>query len=369
MVDSHLIDYTKLSKYSLIMAKRLARKICNDTPTKNVDIVKEYHYSQESLGKFATLDPDFIKDIGLFRQAIERYSNDRTLTRPLNFLMLADPGTGKSFFVECLSKAMNDFGLIGVDCNLSTFRDIGDMLPAIEMMRNHKVNDKLPILLIDEFDVLDDMASLLPLLWDGTVNIGHSKLRTGKAIIILAGSRPDVGKYVSSWQSMTEKQQQTNEDLLKIKKLNDLLSRINGGYIRLPTLKGVQNKNLEIVCIANKICITIAALQSRFGKHLYEVPWALLRLIASISFKHNIRSLVTFLNFIDNEKDILESGVITVNHLKSLPLNDAGTFRKSCVNQHLRTNRNFTVAKIIKKWNEYCIIDSTVRFQVLPPKP
>ena len=63
-----------------------------------------------------------------------------------------------------------------------------DFTKPLDAVRNLKVNDKLPLLFLDEFDCDDrNYPILLPLLWDGELQVGQRDLKVGKVVIILGG--------------------------------------------------------------------------------------------------------------------------------------------------------------------------------------
>ena len=90
---------------------------------------------------------------------------------------------------------MRDERVQAVTFNMATMQSADDMAQPIDELRNLKVNDRFPLLFLDEFDSdITRYASLLPLLWDGELHIGHRDLKLGKAVIVLAGSNPDLPK-------------------------------------------------------------------------------------------------------------------------------------------------------------------------------
>ena len=117
--------------------------------------------------------------------------------------MLAAPGAGKSHFIGRLAKAMEGERVQAVTFNMATMQSQDDMARPVDEVRNLKVSDHFPLLFLDEFDSNPDRyASLLPLLWDGELRVGHRDLKLGKAVIVLAGSDPDLPKTMEQSANM-----------------------------------------------------------------------------------------------------------------------------------------------------------------------
>jgi hypothetical protein len=258
-----------------------------------IDIEAHYTRSTMSLGKYVTLDWAHMADIGRLQQAIISYFQDATRRRPLNIIMFAEPGSGKSHFIRCLAQSIPSMKVMDVSFNMGTLQSMEDLVHPLESIRNLKVIDELPILFLDEFDGNPaNYALLLPLLWDGELHIGHRDLKVGKVVIIMAGSDPEIKKFIQDGRRMEQEAMDRKEDAVPRKKLIDLLSRVNGGYFEIPDL---DNRR------ADKVCLTISLLQERFGPDLELVPWALLRFIAFNRFRYGVRSIAHTIDLIPLE--------------------------------------------------------------------
>src|SRR5260370_28894907 len=75
-------------------------------PDKNLDIAFAYANSLYLLNEYTTLDWQHMLDIIELRKRINEYANDRRRKGPLNIVLHAEPGSGKSHFVECLARGM-----------------------------------------------------------------------------------------------------------------------------------------------------------------------------------------------------------------------------------------------------------------------
>ena len=137
----------------------------------------------------------------------------------------------------------------------------------------------------DEFDSNDrNFATLLPLLWEGELHLGDRDLKLGRAIIVLAGSDPTLPDAMNDARSMqirpaaTEKKRDT-------RKLADLLSRINGGVLEIPSFDVHDDGRDRRV---DKVCIAVELLRARFGEQLEKVPRSLLRFVGLSEFRYGV---------------------------------------------------------------------------------
>ena len=244
--------------------------------------------SETLLKGYATLDDQHRGEIEKLIKHITVYLRDSTRKRPFNALMLAAPGAGKSHFIKQLAATMENNRVQAVTFNMATMQSADDMAQPIDELRNLKVNDRFPLLFLDEFDSDPSRyASLLPLLWDGELQIGHRDLKLGKAVIVLAGSNPDLPKAMDQSAKM-RLEVEMGDGTAPSGKLIDLLSRINGGVINIPDLDlRSEDRDRRV----DKVCIAVALIKARFGSDLNETPRSLLRFVAQTSFRYGVRSI------------------------------------------------------------------------------
>lgn len=320
--------------------KIIIKSIINtDSPSKDIDISNAYDRSTFTLGNYTTLDYHHKNDIKTLIQTILDYSYDSSKKRPLNIIMQAEPGSGKSHFIKCLAEKLSNKDVSAVTFNMASLQNIDDFIQPLEAVRNLKVIDQLPILFLDEFDSRDsNYPLLLPLLWDGEMHVGQRDLKLGKVIIILAGSGSQIENAVKSAKGMVK-------DFAKERtKIIDLLSRINGGEFIIPDLDFKdENRDRRV----DKICIAISLLISRFGKKLTSVPWALLKFIALSKFRYGVRSLTHFIDLIP-----AVDGKNEEFHLKDLklPLKSVSEIKNSSLAYHLIAEDG--PASIVNLWKD-----------------
>ena len=296
--------------------------------------------SMQQLPGYATLDNLHVKAIQKLLDKIKQYTADSSQKRPLVFLMLASPGAGKSHFIKCIAKQLQDQKIGAVTYNMAGLQSNEDMIPPLDAARNVKVEDGVPLLFLDEFDSKsENVPMLLPLLWDGEVTIGPKGLKLGKVIIVLAGSHPTLPVTMEQARSMTEAVQV--EDGLS-SKIVDLLSRINGGVIPIPPFLD-QKKNIDRR--VDKVCVVVQLLRQRFGAALEDVPISLLRFVGLTDFRYGVRSIAHLVDLIPHKK----TEHLMAKDLK-LPLNDTQALKQSSLAYHLLHNDQ--ADGIVKIWNE-----------------
>jgi hypothetical protein len=290
------------------------------------------------------LDDQHRSEIQKLIKQITSYLRDSTRKRPFNALMLAAPGAGKSHFIKQLASKMKDEQVQAVTFNMANMQSADDMAQPIDELRNLKVNDKFPLLFLDEFDSDPARyAALLPLLWDGELQVGHRDLKLGKAVIVLAGSNPDLPKTMDQSAKM---RLETNEDGFKPPgKLIDLLSRINGGVINIPDLDlRSENRDRRV----DKVCVAIALIKARFGDDLTQVPRSLLRFIAHTTFRYGVRSIAHLIDVI--EREAYNNKILKGDGL-GLPIASQEALHDSSLKLHLLDkDQGFG---IVNRWNDF----------------
>lgn len=70
-------------------------------PVNENDLQIHFSRSTYTLGLYSTLDWQHINTINIIRKKIEHYYLDKSLKRPLNFMLISEPGLGKSFVIKC----------------------------------------------------------------------------------------------------------------------------------------------------------------------------------------------------------------------------------------------------------------------------
>ena len=216
------IDKLKINfRYSEIVTEQPQEKVKKEQKQqKKVKVKIDMSKAKGFLEEFVSTDLRLRKDIGEFVEDINEYIKLPGETRPLNCLVIAEPGSGKSFFAEQVAKVteceMKEF-------NCSQALSPKDLLEGISELQN--VKGKTPLLFLDEVDT--DQGKYYPYLlaplWDASVLIdGKPRKWTKKFVSILVASN------VNSAEEFLQ-----NLRYNTVPKSLDLLSRLNGPKLTL----------------------------------------------------------------------------------------------------------------------------------------
>ena len=345
--DTALQDASKVIRDTVLTER--------ETPLTRLDKLK-FVISCELAGKsvsgYSTIDTDHISKIRQFTQSIETYVDDKSQKQPKNFLMLASPGSGKSHFIKCVARQLRQRNVGHITFNMASLQSNDDLIPPLDAARNLKVEDKIPLLFLDEFDSHPrNFALLLPLLWDGGLNVGQRDLRLGKVVIVLAGSDPSLPETMDHARSM-RKDVPINDD--QSPKIVDLFSRINGGVLTIPPFLDVA-KGIDRT--PDKICIAIHLLKSRFGSLLQSVPSGLLKFVGAVQFRYGVRSVAHLINTIPFSDKITD---LDLNNI-GLPFESSNTLKNSSLAYHFVDDDQSL--GILKLWNDSFINNQPIPIQ------
>jgi hypothetical protein len=335
---------------------KIVSEIINRTETekkKEIDLVSPFAVSSQLLGDYVTLDWPHYQSIRRVRWEILAYAEDRSRKRPLNIIMQAEPGSGKSHLVKSLAASIKSHEAFAIDYNMANLQNIEDLLQPLDSVRNVKVQDKLPILFLDEFDSnTSRYPLLLPLMWDGEINIAHRNLKLGKLVIILAGSSSDISTAMATAKGM----QATG--VVEDGKLIDLVSRINGGELEIPPLDLVSPDRDRR---ADKVCLTISLLKYRFGDELEIIPISILRFVATSKFRYGVRSLAHFIDLIRPfAADSVNTKQLLPEQLR-FPLSSVASLRNSSLAYHVYSEDG--AAAIVEHWKVVSSGEANVRIR------
>jgi len=209
-------SFLRMTKWDLYS---LARQIALRGPMKalqgwNIPIAK-YNF-------LLTVDRKEIEFLHHLKSLITEYLQNRS-SQPLSIAVFGPPGSGKSFNIKQLSKALDlpDYEVKDITFNLSQFNEESpnDLYQAFHAVRDISLSGKIPLVFWDEFDS-KDLAWLryfLAPMQDGEFQEGQLTHNIGKSIFVFAGGT------CSCMEEFEEK-----AHLAKAKKGPDFLSRIKG---------------------------------------------------------------------------------------------------------------------------------------------
>jgi predicted hydrocarbon binding protein len=305
--------------------------------------------SLEHIPGYATLDHHHLIDILHLINSIHLYINDTARLRPLNFMMNASPGEGKSHFIDCIAQKMEG-KLLPVSFNMTSMREVSDLVPVLDRARNAAIEGKIPLIFLDEFDADNrNYALLLPLLLEGQIVLGTRSLKIGRAVIVLAGSTKTLELVLK--QARGEKLESEQQKMLPGKSV-DLVSRINGGVIEISSLNERSERRVD------KICVAIALLRRKYGNTLKRVPASLLSFIYKAHFNYGVRSILHFIELLGNskpgpndniEKVVNDEGVLDIVGLNNI-FEDLKRIEQAGLVYHIK--HDYNVEGIQENWKE-----------------
>ena len=153
--------------------------------------VDEQLTSGGAIGRYVTCTEGFKKELSALERTVMTYVGREKPSRPLNLLLAANPGSGKSFLVKELSRKISGHTEF-LEFHVASFRKIDDLFAIFQRIQSLNLEGKLPFVLLDEVDGKVDgeyiFANLLAPLWDGVFHIGQERHHLGRAVLFFAAS-------------------------------------------------------------------------------------------------------------------------------------------------------------------------------------
>jgi hypothetical protein len=141
-------------------------------------------------GKYQTVDRKEIESLRTIRQLINNYLEEDRPEKPLNLAVFGPPGSGKTFIVKQIAKAVNIRKQDVLLFNLSQFKDADDICGAFHQIRDKALERTTPFVFWDEFDSQGYrwLQYLLAPMEDGEFQDGQITHPLGKCIFAFAGA-------------------------------------------------------------------------------------------------------------------------------------------------------------------------------------
>jgi len=146
-------------------------------------------------GKFVTRNSGFQAELNELRDVVQDYATRADVARPLNILLAAEPGNGKSFLVKQLAKKISKSSDVEVEFeefHVAAFRSVDDLIGVFQRVQSSNLNGRLPFVLFGEVDGRVNgrhiFANLLAPMWDGRFHVGKESFALGKAVFLFAAS-------------------------------------------------------------------------------------------------------------------------------------------------------------------------------------
>jgi len=187
----------------------------------------------ERIGNWSSVDRDEIESMrsvqNILSKYVSQYSSGTRLERPLSIAVFGPPGSGKSFAIKQMAKALFPDQLKKIEFNLSQLDSPQELGNAFHQVRDLALEQQLPLVFWDEFDaVLDGMELgwlryFLAPMQDGEFREAGVSHPVGPAIFVFAGGTCD---------SIDEFKLTRDEQFEKQAKKKDFISRLKG-YVNI----------------------------------------------------------------------------------------------------------------------------------------
>jgi len=185
-------------------------------------------------GGLKTVTREEIESLHSVQNLMSEYLNAPKTTIPLSLAVFGPPGSGKSFGVKQLAKAIGIKSEHMLTFNISQFSGLKDLAAAFHRVRDIALTQEVPLVFFDEFDCnfnskLGWLKNFLAPMNDGEFKDGEEMHPIGKSIFIFAGST--IHSYREFNELAIESRDPKIEDLCDTK-LDDFISRLRG-YIEI----------------------------------------------------------------------------------------------------------------------------------------
>lgn len=140
-------------------------------------------------GKLFSVERTEIERLRALQRLLVSYQNDLKASRPLSIAVFGPPGSGKSFGVKALARAVFGEKVPLLEFNLSQFQDPSELHGLFHQVRDCVLSGRLPVVFWDEFDSqgLKWLQYFLAPMQDGTFQDGQVTHPIGKCVFVFAG--------------------------------------------------------------------------------------------------------------------------------------------------------------------------------------
>jgi ATPase family associated with various cellular activities (AAA) len=220
-----------------------------------------------AFANYVSRNKGFLAHVDDVRAQIVTYLSKASVKRPLNILLAAPPGSGKSFLIkELISSTLIERppkrDLVSLtelsifeEAYIASLESVDELFKMFQRIQSINLEGKIPIVFFDEVDTpiaatSPVYAKFLAPMWDGTFFLGKEKFFLGKCIFFFAGSTLSLeaeskavierlrmkGKqiayerYYDAWKSEFDQHFEAFAD-----KLPDFLDRIDS-VLRIPPI-------------------------------------------------------------------------------------------------------------------------------------
>jgi hypothetical protein len=182
-------------------------------------------------GKLLTVDRKEIESFRNIRALVSEYAQSKE-HRPLSIAVFGSPGSGKSFGVKQVAKALLEDQIEILEFNLSQLHGSADLYDCFHQIRDKALGGKMPLVFWDEFDSSLESTRLgwlryfLVPMQDGAFQQGQLTHPIGRCIFVFAGgtshSMEQFGKGLDPGDPVR------SAELFRTVKGPDFVSRLKG---------------------------------------------------------------------------------------------------------------------------------------------
>jgi hypothetical protein len=270
-------------------------------------------------GGLTTVDRNEIEAFRTTHDLIFDYCNKSSNHRPLSIAVFGPPGSGKSFGIAQVAKAVAGENIEKITFNVSQFSSQLDFIDALHRVRDIGLSGKVPLVFWDEFD---SSLNGEPFAWlkvflapmqDGEFSQGQITHPIGRAIFVFAGS---------TVSNLEEFELKFDNQLLRAAKVPDFKSRLRGciNMVGIDRVKKIQSGVLESdPQYVVRRAIILRSIIERVRPDVIaknknaNIDIGLLKALLSVwSYKHGVRSLESIVELCH----LGDSGIL---HRSSLP--------------------------------------------------
>src|SRR5258707_8614540 len=144
-------------------------------------------------GNYVTQNRGFVEYLRGVRDQIDTYFSKNVVGRPLNILLAAPPGTGKSFLIKQIIASIESRVQVSFEeVYIASLEHSTELFSIFQRIQSINLEGKMPVIFFDEIDAKISgshlYAKFLAPMWEGTFYLGKEKFFLGKCIFFFAGS-------------------------------------------------------------------------------------------------------------------------------------------------------------------------------------